>query len=98
MDMFFLSVFFYLRPECDELLGGGNAVRLIFLVEPRGLGREEGMRRVALVLLEIFRHGGDALAQLGDDLGIVDEIAERLLHGQPALRASQRISLFEYVG
>jgi hypothetical protein len=41
------------------------------------------MRRVALILLEIFRHGGDALAQLGDDLGIVDEIAERLLHGQP---------------
>ena len=75
--------FLLLAAECDELLGGGNAVRLIFLVEPRGLGREEGMRRVALVLLEIFRHGGDALAQLGDDLGIVDEIAERLLHGQP---------------
>ena len=95
MDMFFLSVFL-LAAECDELLGGGNAVRLIFLVEPRGLGREEGMRRVALVLLEIFRHGGDALAQLGDGSSMRSQSVFSTV--SPALRASQRISLFEYVG
>ena len=85
--MFFLSVSccLLLAAEYDELLGGGNAVGFIFLVEPRGLGSEERVRRIALVLLQILRHGGDALAQLGDDLGIV----------RPAFLASHKISLFE---
>ena len=56
------------------------------------------MRRVALVLLEIFRHGAMRSRSLATTLGSSMRSQSVFSTVSPALRASQRISLFEYVG